>query len=81
METTHRRRRRRPSRAEHRHACRTTMLGIVTGCRPRVRSLDPYVSHLTHAGKPGWGLLVDDATGRVQIRRQLAGPAKAVGSE
>jgi len=67
-------------RVEHRHAYRTTVLGTLTGCRPHFRSLDAYVSHLTHAGKPGWVLLVDDATGRVLIRRQLAGPATAVRS-
>ena len=68
-------------RVEHRHAYRTTVLGALTGCSPHFCSLDPYVSHLAHAGKPGWVLLVDDATGRVLIRRQLAGPAKAGGSE
>lgn len=68
-------------RVEHRHAYRTTVLGILTGCKAHFRSLDPYVSHLTHAGKAGWVLLVDDATGRVLIRRQLVGPAKAARSE
>lgn len=67
-------------RVEHRHAYRTTVLAILTECTVHYRFLDPYVSHLTLAGKPGWVLLVDGATGRVLIRRQLPGPAAVKGS-
>lgn len=68
-------------RVEHRHACCTTVLAVLAECTVHHRFLDPYVSHLTLAGKPGWVLLVDGATGRVLIRRQLPGPAAVTGPE
>ena len=53
---------------------RITVLGIVSGGPPHVRTLDPFASRLLLEGVSGTLDLVDKATGRLVARRRLDPP-------
>jgi hypothetical protein len=50
---------------------RITVLGVVSGEKPSVRTLDPYTSRLTLDGVRGTVRLVEEATGTIVARRCL----------
>jgi len=53
---------------------RITVLGIMSGGPPHVRTLDPFASRLLLEGISGTLDLVDKATGRLVARRRLELP-------
>ena len=56
------------------------VLAIAADARPNIRSLDPYISRLVHAGKAGDVALVNCVTGKVVAIRTIppvASPARS----
>ena len=64
-------------RVEHRQPHGTTVLAVLGEADLHHRALDPFVGWLLHEGRPGWVVLVDDATDAEVVRKRIERPPGA----